>query len=75
MKFNTLEYNESVEEPLEVKPDIEIDIFLEDSLKEKLSELFNEAKDKHIETPIEKTDAERQVETDQIWKNTGPRIP
>ena len=42
MKFNTLEYNEPVEEPLEDKPDIEIKIIFEESLKEKLGEVTME---------------------------------
>ena len=79
MEWKTLKYSEPIQEPVEDKPDIEVNIFLgESSLKENLTELFNEIVDENPDEEtkrIDETKKKEQVEINNIWNHIGPRIP
>jgi hypothetical protein len=75
MEWNTLkEFDKSVEEPFEEKPDIKVNIVLDESLLEDLKQLFDETREETPEKHVVET-KEEQEEVNKIWNQIGSRIP
>ena len=79
MEWKTIKYGEQVHEPVEDRPDIEVNIlFMESSLKENFEERFNEVVDEAPEEGAklaDETQKKEQKEINNIWNQIGPRIP
>ena len=79
MKFNHSEFNEEMENIGYERPDMRVDIYLNEEFRERIDEIFNPAEQELPEKPIEIED-QRLKETDpedlsKILDNIGPRIP
>lgn len=73
MKFNN---NEEFAEPMDkdIKPEIEINIFCDESFKENIKEFLSETIEKREEESKKEFDEKyNQKDINKIWGHTGPR--
>ena len=79
MKWKTLEFDELAQEPMEHSGDININIFLGESFRENLDEVFNAVEklkqEEQIENIKNNENTEDQEDLTEILDHIGPRIP
>ena len=79
MKWNTIEFDELAEEPIEPRGDISINIYFGETFRKNLNELFDESielkPEEQIEIKKEKENPKGQEGLAEILYHIGPRIP